>query len=261
MHDSIIMQWGKRSTAPLALILSTLLSGCASFDSARYEGVSRFGANGQTIMRFGPFFRSKSMYYIPGQENSRPPSRIIRCADKRTQLRLVFNDEKSLQHSDELCKATSSALAYLDRQMGKANVHFRIDVIPDGLSRSFLGTRYGTYPKLIFAIPYLPDRELMLRNIIDLIGHEGFHVYASISGQEILSSNEVLAYLHGLCAQLDVIGSIHEDFLPGTTMQLQIASSSAAEVARQFIEPLLENGSIRVNTPNSLKIIERCKAR
>ncbi|MGY0561803.1 hypothetical protein ACW7G2_13925 [Luteimonas sp. A277] len=246
--------------SPLALLLIFLLPGCVSFDSSRYEGVSRFGANGQTIARLGPFFRSKSMYFIPGQAESKKPSQRVQCADKRVQLRLVLGDEKSLHYADELCEAASAALVFLDRQMGKADVRFRIDVIPEGLSRSFLGTRYGKYPNLTFAIPYFPDRELMLRNVIDLIGHEGFHVYASISGQELRSSNEFIAYMHGLCAQLDVIGNIHEGFLPGAAMQLQVASSSAAEATRQFIEPLLENGSIRVNTASALQIIERCEA-
>lgn len=114
-------------------------------------------------------------------------------------------------------------------------------------------------PTIVLAAPYFADPVKREANLADLISHETFHVSGWMVGNARAAS-EYWAYFVGLCSQLRTVGEISVATSPGLaidgTPEVR-ASSSAAEVVRMEIAPLLGGGLIRRGSAGGAEICGR----
>lgn len=247
---------------PFLLAVTMLASSCAS--NPADDGQPSASPVGITVIagwKAGPLVSSRSMNFLPGKPGRAPKFRKVRCESEQIELRIAVGIEID---AHRLCEASTEAVMFISMIYPETLPRWRIDLVPNGLQyetrRRWIGLGV---PRLGIAAPSFEDTERTIRNLIDLVAHESYHVAAFFSGTAA-ASNELMAYHAGLCAQLAVYGAIHLDSLPHVSIEhtndLTINSSlGAAHAIRQEFLDLLADGSIVASTDAGLAILTRCK--
>ncbi|WP_167352044.1 hypothetical protein [Xanthomonas bromi] len=117
---------------------------------------------------------------------------------------------------------------------------------------------------LSLAAPVFTDDQRSLGNIVDLVSHEAFHLAGYLSG-DTRAADERNAYWMGLCSQLQVLGQIKAENLPGGAIaannQVLAGSSSDASFVRREVWPFISENKIQKGTSGGQSMEIACNHR
>ena len=201
--------------------------------------------------------------YVPG--NSKPetkdPIMRTRCSDD---LKVIIGRPQNAPHDIDLRKVCGWVLNSVPRKVLDQRTRYEIYLIPSGhvhyTRKSSLSPL--TPLTLILVVPWYPDEEQTMANLVDLFAHEAFHLYWFVEDPSAQQS-EITAYWIGLCAQLRNGVRLSESNLPGGKLtdvgETGESSSTAAVKVREEAAALMRQGELSTTSPLGADVIARCE--
>lgn len=253
------MQW---RTLVLSLLFP-LLPACGSQPRSVPPQVSSAGFTALTSWKFGGWIYLENETYVPGAIAVSKKPVITKCRSVSHDIR-VEHYGASISDIESTCLDVSSAAREAEHWFPGRSARYSIIVVPEGHSiyvkrRSLvINSIHVTLATADFSVRNRYDG-----NLVDLVAHESYHALGILANDQ-RGGDEYTAYYAGLCAQLEVIGSIPESALPGAPLtdgadEATRNSSETAYLVRREVFPLLHDGSITSDSDGGRILAKRCQ--
>lgn len=253
------MQW----RTLFLFMLFPLLSSCAAQPRSVPPQVSSAGFTALSSSKFGGLIYLNNETYVPGAMPVSGRPVIAKCKSVPHDIRIEHYGA-SIADLEGTCHVVSAAASDAERWFPGRRANYTIIIVPEGRSiyvkRRSLG--FNSMHVTLAAADF-SDRIRYTGNVVDLVAHESFHALGRLANDR-RHLDEHIAYYAGLCAQLDVVGSVPESALYGAALidgvdDATRYSSATAYSVRREVFPLLHDGSITSDSDGGRILAERCQ--
>lgn len=256
--------WGRyRST--LVLLIALCANGCASVRDVP-PGISPEGMNLISVKRMSVLTYVETDMYLPEGSKGRYYRGLTgfqrsHCPD--VGLRITVLTLEGAGDARQYCSAIEGALRQVMSVYATRPIGIRLYLLPSGIGfREQDASLRMTSPRLSLVAPVFSDHRRTLGNIVDLVSHESFHLMGYLSGDE-RAADERSAYWIGMCSQLNVLGVVRPDTMPGGVIETEndamAESSAGALIVRREILRYLSGGEIRSESSGGTAMRQDCR--